>query len=98
MAARDEPPGVLPLPLPLSSPSGASGSERHASSDGNGHIESPDDTLSPTSVIYFKEALNSSNLRFGKPVSLIPSPLRQYDFRIERIESRRKSKSDPLVS
>ncbi len=85
MAERDD--------LPLQSSSEVSESSgRQNSSDENGHADSPDETLSPTSVIYFKEALNSSNLRFGKPGSLSPTPLRQYDFRIERIESRRRSK------
>lgn len=68
-------------------------SGRHISSDENGHNDSPDDTLSPTSVIYFKEALNSSNLRFGKAGSLSPTPLRQFDFKIERIDSKRRGKS-----
>lgn len=77
-------------PLQQSEVSESSG--RQSSSDENGHVESPDETLSPTSVIYFKEALNSSNLRFGKAGSLSPTPLRQFDFRIERIESKRKSK------
>lgn len=76
--------GLPPEDLPLQSPP-----------DGGGHADSPDETLSPTSVIYFKEALNSSNLRFGKPESSSPpppTPLRQYDFRIERFDSRRRSK------
>lgn len=80
--------------VPLQSSSEASkSSERLNSSDENGHVDSPDETLSPTSVIYFKEALNSSNLRFGKAGSLSPTPLQKYDFRIERIESKRRSKS-----
>lgn len=66
------------------------------SSDENGHADSPDETLSPTSVIYFKEALNS-NLRFGKIGSLPPAPLRQYDFKIERIESKRRNPKDPIA-
>lgn len=88
MAERDIPPGDLPL----QSISEALSSERHNSSDENGHTDSPNETLSPTSVIYFKEALNSSNLRLGKAGSLSPTPLRQYDFRIERFESKRRSK------
>lgn len=85
---RDIPPGDLPL----QSTSDVLSSERQVSSDENGHVESPDETLSPTSVIYFKEALNSSNLRFGQAASLSPSALRQYDFKIERIDSKRRSK------
>lgn len=90
MAERDMSPGDQPL----QSSSGASESSgRQNSSDENGHVDSPDETLSPTSVIYFKEALNSSNLRFGNPGSLSPTPVRQFDFRIERIESsKRRSK------
>lgn len=89
MAERDTPLGDLPLQS-SSKPSESSGIQN--SSDENGHVDSPDETLSPTSVIYFKEALNSSNLRFGKVGSLSPTPLRQYDFRIERIDSKGRSK------
>lgn len=87
MAERDLPPENLPL----QPSSDVLSSDRQNSSDENGHADSPDETLSPTSVIYFKEALNSSNLRFGKP-ELSPTPIRQYDFRIERIDSKRRSK------
>lgn len=89
MAERDTPPGELPL---QSSSEASESSGRQNSSDENGHVDSPDETLSPTSVIYFKEALNSSNLRFGTAGSLSPTPLRKYDFQIERIESKRRSK------
>ncbi|XP_070689462.1 protein RUFY3 [Pempheris klunzingeri] len=86
-----EPPGDLPLRSPSEvSPSPG----RRDSSDENGVTDSPDETLSPTSVIYFKEALDSSSLRFG---SLSPAPLRQYDFRIERIDSRRRNPKDPIA-
>lgn len=74
MAERDTPPGELPL---QSSSEVSESSERQNSSDENGHVDSPDETLSPTSVIYFKEALNSSNLRFGTAGSLSPTPLRR---------------------
>lgn len=67
------------------------------SSDGNGHVDSPDDTLSPTSVIYFQEALNSSSVRFGSPQSLSPTPLRRYDIHVERSESRQKNPKDPIA-
>ncbi|XP_039659499.1 protein RUFY3 isoform X1 [Perca fluviatilis] len=93
MAERDMSPGELPL---HSSPEVSESSARKHSSDENGHADSPDDTLSPTSVIYFKEALNS-NLRFGKAGSLSPTPLRQFDFRIERIDSKRRNPKDPIA-
>ncbi|XP_022058276.1 protein RUFY3 isoform X1 [Acanthochromis polyacanthus] len=92
MAERDTPPGDLPLQSEVSESSG-----RQNSSDENGHADSPDETLSPTSVIYFKEALNSSSLRFGKAGSLSPAPLRQYDFKIERIDSKRRNPKDPIA-
>ncbi|XP_018543991.1 protein RUFY3 isoform X2 [Lates calcarifer] len=94
MAERDMPPGDLPL---QSSSEVSESSGRQNSSDENGHADSPDETLSPTSVIYFKEALNSSNLRFGKTGSLSPTSLRQYDFQIERIESKRRNPKDPIA-
>ncbi|XP_060928127.1 protein RUFY3 [Limanda limanda] len=92
MAEQDAPPEGLHGPGPRSS------------SDGTGHADSPDETLSPTSVIYFREALSSANVRFGKPGSGkpgsgSPAPLRHYDFQIERIESKRRSKNpkDPIA-
>ncbi|XP_053727414.1 protein RUFY3 isoform X1 [Synchiropus splendidus] len=91
MAGRDSPPAGLSL---QSSPDCR---KRQSSSDGNGHLDSPDETLSPTSVIYFKEALHSANVKFRSPDSLSPTPLRQYDFQIERIESRRKDPKDPIT-
>lgn len=92
MAERGQPTGDLP-PQSAAEVSQSSGTSRQNSSDENGHVvESPDDeTLSPTSVIYFKEALNSSNVKFGKAAPVSPAPLRQYDFRIERIDSKRRS-------
>lgn len=94
MAERDTPPGELLL---QSSSEVSESSERQNSSDENGHVDSPDETLSPTSVIYFKEALNSSNLRFGTAGSLSPTPLRRYDFQIERIDSKRRNPKDPIT-
>ncbi|KAM9858990.1 protein RUFY3 isoform 1-T1 [Aulostomus maculatus] len=94
MAERESPLGDVPLPS-NSLVSGSSGEQN--SSDENGHVDSPDETLSPTSVIYFKEALNSANLRFGKSGSLSPTPLRRYDFQIERIESKRRNPKDPIT-
>ncbi|XP_076021326.1 protein RUFY3 isoform X2 [Genypterus blacodes] len=65
--------------------------------DENGLFDSPDETLSPTSVIYFKEALDSSNISIGQ-VELIPSsPLRQHDFHIQTIESKRRNPKDPIA-
>ncbi|XP_077456255.1 protein RUFY3 isoform X2 [Stigmatopora argus] len=78
-------------------------SESHGdSSDENGHRQrddSPDETLSPTSVIYFKEALSTANVRFGKHTnsSLSPTPTRKYDFHIERVDSKRKNPKDPIT-
>nr|XP_020441428.1 protein RUFY3 isoform X1 [Monopterus albus] len=94
MAGRDVPSGALPVQL-SSEVSESSGMQN--SSDEKGHVVSPDETLCPTSVIYFKEALDSSNLRFGKAGSLPPTVLRQYDFKIERIESKRRNPKDPVA-
>ncbi|XP_027888755.1 protein RUFY3 isoform X3 [Xiphophorus couchianus] len=98
MAERGQPSGDLP-PQSAAEVSQSSGTSRQNSSDENGHVvESPDDeTLSPTSVIYFKEALNSSNVKFGKAAPVSPAPLRQYDFRIERIDSKRRNPKDPIA-
>ncbi|XP_040898112.1 protein RUFY3 isoform X1 [Toxotes jaculatrix] len=94
MAERDMSPGDQPL---QASSEASESSGRQNSSDENGHADSPDETLSPTSVIYFKEALNSSSLRFGKAGSLSPTSLRQYDFQIERIDSKRRNPKDPIA-
>ncbi|MEQ2238083.1 hypothetical protein ILYODFUR_029783 [Ilyodon furcidens] len=93
MAEQGQPTGDLP-PQSALGVSQSSGTSRQNSSDKNGHIvDSPDDdTLSPTSVIYFKEALNSSNLKFVDAGPVSAAPLRQYDFRIERIDSKRRNK------
>ncbi|KAM8885739.1 protein RUFY3 isoform 2-T2 [Spinachia spinachia] len=73
-------------------------SGRPSSAGENGHVDSPDETLSPTSVIYFQEALSSSNLRVGTAGPLPPAPPPpQYDFRIERIESKRRNPKDPIA-
>ncbi|MEQ2185235.1 hypothetical protein GOODEAATRI_016197, partial [Goodea atripinnis] len=99
MAEQGQPTGDLP-PQSALGLSQSSGTSRQNSSDKNGHIvDSPDDeTLSPTSVIYFKEALNSSNLKFVDAGPVSAAPLRQYDFRIERIDSKRRRISTPLPS
>lgn len=72
----------------LDSPPGA----QLPSDTDNGHADSPDESLSPTSVIYFKEAyssFNSPNLSFGHDAGVPPPP--PFDFRIERIDSKRRS-------
>ncbi|XP_061528333.1 protein RUFY3 isoform X3 [Phycodurus eques] len=96
MADRDLPTAGLPSRSP------SSYGDR-GSSDANGHRhrdDSPDETLSPTSVIYFKEALSSVNVRFGKAggssTSPTPSP-RKYDFHIESVDSKRKNPKDPIT-
>lgn len=88
MAERDTPPEALPLRT----------ADGQLSSDTeNGHTDSPDESLSPTSVIYFKEAYSSyssANLSFGHaggaPLS-VGGPPPHFDFRIERIDSKRRS-------
>ncbi|XP_061115882.1 protein RUFY3-like isoform X3 [Conger conger] len=63
--------------------------------DNNGHYaNSPEESFSPTSVIYFKEALSSSgNIQFTKRDPRVPdSP--QYEFQIQRI--RNKNPKDPI--
>ncbi|XP_012720757.2 protein RUFY3 isoform X1 [Fundulus heteroclitus] len=91
MAERDQPAEGLP-------PQPGSGTNSQNSSDENGHVDSPDDdTLSPTSVIYFKEALSSATVKAGKAAAAAASPLRQFDFRIERIDSKRRNPKDPIA-
>ncbi|XP_077570646.1 protein RUFY3 isoform X3 [Stigmatopora nigra] len=86
----------------LPSPRSALSESHGGSSDENGHRQredSPDETLSPTSVIYFKEALSTANIRFGKHTnsSLSPTSTRKYDFHIERVDSKRKNPKDPIT-
>ncbi|KAM9822059.1 protein RUFY3 isoform X1 [Syngnathus typhle] len=90
MADRDLPTAALP---PRSPASGFRGS-----TDENGRRQcddSPDETLLPTSVIYFKEALSSANVRIGKGGGSSLSP--KYDFHIERVESKQKNPKDPIT-
>ncbi|XP_036382493.1 protein RUFY3 isoform X1 [Megalops cyprinoides] len=70
-------------------------SGRSHQQDNNGHLaSSPEETFSPTSVIYFKEALSSGNIQFTKRESPLPeSP--QYEFQIEKI--RKKNPKDPIA-
>ncbi len=60
----------------------------------DGHpANSPEESLSPASVIYFKEALtyNSSNvIEFTKTSSSLPAPVR-YEFQIERTNKKTRS-------
>lgn len=57
----------------------------------NGHVAgTPDESFSPTSVIYFKEALSSANIRFAKTGLSSPTPV-QYEFNIERMSNKTKS-------
>ncbi|XP_049619120.1 protein RUFY3 isoform X3 [Syngnathus scovelli] len=90
MADRDLTTAALPPRSPAS--------RFRGSSDENGHRhcdDSPDETLSPTSVIYFKEALSSANVRIGKGGGSSLSP--KYDFHIERVESKQKNPKDPIT-
>ncbi|XP_035292152.1 protein RUFY3 isoform X6 [Anguilla anguilla] len=63
--------------------------------DNNGHYaSSPEESFSPTSVIYFKEALSSGNIQFTKREPQLPeSP--QYEFQIQKIRS--KNPKDPVA-
>ncbi|XP_056135334.1 protein RUFY3 isoform X2 [Lampris incognitus] len=88
MAERDQPPEVSQT---LDSCGKAS------RQDENGHGDSPDETLSPTSVIYFKEALNSSNVRFANAGPSSPAPLRHYELQIEKTRSKSKNPKDPIA-
>ncbi|XP_045562745.1 protein RUFY3 isoform X2 [Salmo salar] len=61
----------------------------------NGHVAgTPDESLSPTSVIYFKEALSSANIGFAK--TGLSSPV-QYEFNIERLSNKTKNPKDPIA-
>lgn len=59
-------------------------------SDGQ-RANSPEDSLSPASVIYFKEALTyNSSIQFTKTSSSLPSPVR-YEFQIETTNKKTRS-------
>ncbi|XP_056601781.1 protein RUFY3 isoform X1 [Triplophysa dalaica] len=64
--------------------------------ENDGHIaNSPEESLSPASVIYFKEALTyNSSIQFSK-TSSCASPVR-YDFQIEKTKKTRNPK-DPIA-
>ncbi|XP_072290275.1 protein RUFY3 isoform X1 [Eucyclogobius newberryi] len=71
--------------------------QQRGSADENGHAESPDETLSPTSVIYFKEALSSSSVVFGSAQALSPTPPRRDDPHVKKSETRLKNPKDPIA-
>lgn len=66
--------------------------DRPSFQDNNGHfLSSPEEnTFTPTSVIYFKEALNSASVQFGKK-GLDPPATVKYEF---HIETTKKTKSE----
>lgn len=65
------------------------------SEENNGHCaSSPEESFSPTSVIYFKEALSAANIQFANKGSPSPTPVR-YEFHIERTK---KTKSKCTVA
>ncbi|XP_045551410.1 protein RUFY3 isoform X2 [Salmo salar] len=76
---------------PLSQSLDASGdTERAQVEDKNGRVVStPDESFSPTSVIYFKEALSSANISFAKTGLSSPSSV-QYEVDI-------KNPKDPIA-
>uniref|UniRef100_A0A8C1E998 RUN and FYVE domain containing 3 n=1 Tax=Cyprinus carpio carpio TaxID=630221 RepID=A0A8C1E998_CYPCA len=66
--------------------------------DSDGHTtKSPDESLSPASVIYFKEALTyNSSIQFTKTSSSLPSPVR-YEFQIETTNKKTRNPKDPIA-
>lgn len=69
---------------------GASGNTGFSDgSNGLAVVDSPDETFSPTSVIFFNEAL-SCNIRPERLSPTAAPPLRQYEFHIERKRSKSK--------
>ncbi|KAK3514402.1 hypothetical protein QTP70_017606 [Hemibagrus guttatus] len=65
--------------------------------DNNGHFPSSqeEDTFTPTSVIYFKEALSSASVQFAKK-SLNPPATVKYEFHIETTK-KTKNPKDPIA-
>ncbi|TRY87318.1 hypothetical protein DNTS_034013 [Danionella cerebrum] len=56
---------------------------------------SPEESLSPASVIYFKEALTyNSSVQFTKTSSTLPAPVR-YEFQIEKINKKTRTPEQP---
>ncbi|XP_056314178.1 protein RUFY3 isoform X1 [Danio aesculapii] len=66
--------------------------------DSDGHkVNSPEESLSPASVIYFKEALTyNSSIQFTKTSSSLPAPVR-YEFQIEKINKKTRNPKDPIA-
>ncbi|XP_067294428.1 protein RUFY3 isoform X5 [Pseudorasbora parva] len=60
--------------------------------DSDGHtVNSPEESLSPASVIYFKEALTyNSSIQFTKTSSSLPAPVR-YEFQIEKTNKKTRN-------
>ncbi|XP_067294424.1 protein RUFY3 isoform X2 [Pseudorasbora parva] len=66
--------------------------------DSDGHtVNSPEESLSPASVIYFKEALTyNSSIQFTKTSSSLPAPVR-YEFQIEKTNKKTRNPKDPIA-
>lgn len=64
--------------------------------DTDGHaVNSPEESLSPASVIYFKEALTyNSSIQFTQTSTSLPSPVR-YEFQIEK--TNKKTRSEYMI-
>ncbi|KAG9261739.1 protein RUFY3 isoform X1 [Astyanax mexicanus] len=92
-------PRLSELSQSLTAQSAAGASPPHRP-DNNGHLaSSPEESFSPTSVIYFKEALSSANVQFGKlgPAPSLPTVVSgQYEFHIER-SRKPKNPKDPIA-
>uniref|UniRef100_A0A3B1IFE3 RUN and FYVE domain containing 3 n=1 Tax=Astyanax mexicanus TaxID=7994 RepID=A0A3B1IFE3_ASTMX len=90
-------PRLSELSQSLTAQSAAGASPPHRP-DNNGHLaSSPEESFSPTSVIYFKEALSSANVQFGKlgPAPSLPTVVSgQYEFHIERSRKPKNSWED----
>ncbi|XP_026787339.1 protein RUFY3 isoform X7 [Pangasianodon hypophthalmus] len=69
--------------------------DRPSLQDNNGHFPSSpeEDSFTPTSVIYFKEALNSASVQFAKK-DLNPAATVKYEFHIETTKKSKNSWED----
>ncbi|XP_031685393.1 protein RUFY3 isoform X1 [Oncorhynchus kisutch] len=90
---------TIPCPIqdsPLSQSLDASGvSDREHVQDKTGHVPgTPDESFSPTSVIYFKEALSSTNISFEKTGLSSPTSSVQHEL---DIKSTSKNPKDPIA-
>ncbi|KAI5613111.1 protein RUFY3 isoform X4 [Silurus asotus] len=72
--------------------------DRPSFQDNNGHFpKTPEeDTFTPTSVIYFKEALDSANVQFAKKISNPPGTVK-YEFHIETTKKNKRIHLSPLA-